>query len=202
MHLGFEVELGGVKKGLHTCGGGGGNVVFAVVDEEDVWGWGREAGCGVGVDDGFGLGEVECVGPSLMVEAGEPGAGGDDAAHHLVSDVGEDSGSDSGALEGEGPVDHGLVGAGPEGGVCGDELVDCGLGRGVAGYFAPVGSSGEVASVVGMAGSPVGGVECGLVVSGEGLHGLPCGGVGAGREDHAVVEEDCVDRFDWSHAMG
>ncbi len=62
----------GVLDGLHACGEGGGDVFGLVVDEEDVFGWGLQAFGGVLVDRGLGLGEVEGVGPGVVVEGFEP----------------------------------------------------------------------------------------------------------------------------------
>jgi len=50
----------------------------------------------------------------VVGEVLEPRETGQDAEFHLVAEIGEDAGFDVGALEGGGPVDHGLVGLGPE----------------------------------------------------------------------------------------
>ena len=57
-----------VLDGLHAGGDGGFDVVLTVVDEEDMGGVGLEAFGGVDVDGGFGLGEIEGVGPGAVVE--------------------------------------------------------------------------------------------------------------------------------------
>ena len=68
----FEGDVVGVLDGLHAYCEGGGNVFGAVIDEEDVCGRGVEALGGVEVDFGFGLGEVEGVGPGVVVEGFYP----------------------------------------------------------------------------------------------------------------------------------
>ena len=108
--------------GGHAGGAGGGDVFFAIIEEEDFGGWGGEAFGGVVVDGEVGFGHAEAVREGEVVEVLEPGEAGEDASLHLVADVGENSGFDVGALEGGGPVDHGLVGLGPEDVVGGDEL--------------------------------------------------------------------------------
>ena len=107
---------------MHASGLGGGDVFFAVVDEEDFGGGNGQAFGGVLVDGRVGFGDAEAVREGVMSEVVEPGEMGEDAGFHFVADVGENSGLDAGALEGGGPVDHGLVGLGPEGGVGGDEF--------------------------------------------------------------------------------
>ena len=52
------------------------------------------------------------------------------------------------------------------------------------------------AAIVGVAVGPVFAVEEFFAEAGDGAHAGPCGGVGWAGEDHAVVEEDCLD---WSH---
>ena len=183
--------MGGVLDGGHAGGAGGEYVFFAVVEEEDGGGWRGEAFGGVVVDGQIGFGDAEAVREGVMVEVLEPGEVGEDSSLHLVAEVGEDAGFDVGALEGGGPVDHGLVGLGPEGGVGGDELAELAGVDGFAevfGYGLPVGDGVEGAAVVVEAVVPVGGVEE-LFVGGEDLFEAgPGGGVGWAGEDHAVVE--------------
>ncbi len=83
--------------------------------------WGAEAFGGVVVDFGLGLGEVEGVGPGVVVEGFDPGVTGAETGFHGVGHVGEDAGAHAGALEALGPVDHGGVELGPEVGVGVDE---------------------------------------------------------------------------------
>ena len=186
--------MGEVLDGLHAGEAGGFDVVEAVVDEEDLLGWGVEALGGVGVDFGFGLGDFEGVGPGAVVEVGEPGELAEDADVHAVAEVGKDAGADAGVLEGLGPLDHGDVEVGPEVGVGVEEVEDFGVGEGWAagaGGEAPeVLLGGDVAAVVGVAVGPVFAVEGGFVERGDEAHALPGGGVGRAGEDEAVVEED------------
>ena len=100
--------------GLHADGEGGFDVFGAVVEEEDVCGRGLEAFGGVEVDGGFGFGEVEGVGPGVVVEGFDPGVAGAEAGLHGVGHVGEDAGGDAGSLETLCPVEHGWVEGGPE----------------------------------------------------------------------------------------
>ncbi len=58
----------------------------------------------------------------------------------------------------------------------------------------PEGGAGEVAAVVGVAVSPVLPAERFFGEAGDGAHAGPGSGVGCTGEDHAVVEEDCLDR--------
>ena len=109
MHLLLEGGVSRVLDGLHADGVGGRDVFGAVVDEEDVVGWGVEAFGGVAVDGGFGLGEVEGVGPGVVVEVVDPGVAGAEACLHGVGHVGEDAGGDAGSLEACGPGEHGRV---------------------------------------------------------------------------------------------
>ena len=109
MHLLLEGGVSGVLDGLHADGEGGFDVFGSVVDEEDVGGWGAETFGGVEVDGGFGLGEIEGVGPGVVVEGVDPGVAGAEACLHGVGHVGEDAGADAGALEALGPVEHGGI---------------------------------------------------------------------------------------------
>ena len=121
---------------------------------------------------------------------------GDEAGRHGVGHVGEDAGADAGALETLRPVDHGEVELGPEVDVGGDEVGELSRVEGDAGAlggFVPEGFAGEVAAVVGVAVGPVarGGGRL-FAEAGDGAHARPGGGVGWAGEDHAVVEEDCL----------
>ncbi len=121
---------------------------------------------------------------------------GEDTCGHGIANVGEDAGADASVLEGLRPVDHGEIELAPEIGVGVDEGVDLVRGEleaGVAADVGPVGEGGEVATVVGVAVSPVAGVKLLLVEVGDGAHVSPCDGVGWAGEDHAVVKEDSLD---------
>ena len=159
-------------------------------------GGGVEAlGC-VEVDGGVGFGYAEAVGEGVVSERGEPGEVGADAGLHLVAYVGEDAGLDAGSLEAGGPVDHGLIGLGPEGVVGVDECGETGgVERAVqiGGYLTPVSDAAECAAIVGVAVLPIGGLEAGLVDVEDLLHPGARGWIGRSGEDQAVVEEDCVD---------
>jgi len=148
------------------------------------------------VDGGVGLGDAEAVGEGVVGEVLEPVEAAQDAGLHSVAEVGEDTGFDAGVAELGGPVDHGLVGLGPEGVVGGEEIFElCGIEglMEVVGDGVPVGVAVEDAVIVGVAVVPIGGVE-GVFVGGEDLfHALPGCGVGWAAEDLAVVEEDGVD---------
>ena len=134
----------------------------------------------------------------MVVEGFDPGVAGAEAGFHGVGHVGEDAGADAGALErwtqsSMGGLRWTRVGVG---GDEGGELVGGEDDAGACGDFVPVGFAGEVAAVVGVAVGPVFAVEDVFGEAGDGAHPLPGGGVGWGGEDHAVVEEDCLD---WSH---
>ena len=60
------------------------------------------------------------------------------------------------------------------------------------GDVVPVGLAGEIAAVVGVAVGPVAAVEAVFAEAGDGAHARPGCGVGRAGEDHAVVEEDCL----------
>ena len=64
----------------------------------------------------------------VMRKASQPGHAIENAGFHSVTNVGEDSGSDSAALQFSGPVDHGQVGLRPKVDVGG---VECGYLAGV-----------------------------------------------------------------------
>ena len=116
-------------------------------------------------------------------------------ACHLVAEVGEDAGAHAGLLELVRPGEHGRVDVGPEVVIGGDERGDLGgfeAETGVGGDGEPVLLPGVGAAVVGVARSPVGSVEGGLVEAGEGEHARPDGGRGRAGEDHAEVEEDSL----------
>ena len=120
MHLLLEGWVSGVLDGLHAGGEGGGDVLGSVVEEEDVFGRGLKALDGVQVDLGLGLGEIDGVGPGVVVEGFDPGMAGAEASFHSVGHVGEDAGGDAGALELSDPGEHGWVKGGPVFGVGGD----------------------------------------------------------------------------------
>lgn len=188
----------GVLDGLHAGLAGGLDVVGAVVEKEDVPGTDAEAFGGVDVDDGVGFGGAEAVGEGVVMKIMHPGKAVEDAGFHGIAEVGKDAGADPGGLELGGPVDHGLVGLGPEGDVGVEEVVQVGWSEGMiefGGDLAPVGGAGEGAAVVVVAGSPVGFVEGGVGGGEDALHGGPGSGVGGAGEHQAVVEEDGVDRF-------
>ena len=132
----------------------------------------------------------------VVGEVVEPGEVGEDAGFHFVADVGEDAGFDTGALERCGPVDHGLVGLGPEGGVGGDEVAELAGVDGFAeifGYGLPVGDGIEGSTVIVVAMAPVGGVEGGFFGMEDLFETFPGCGIWRATEDHAVVEEDGTD---------
>ena len=183
--------MGGVLDGLHAGGEGGFDVFGAVVDEEDVWGWGGEAFGGVAVDGWLGFGEVESVRPGVVVEGFDPGVQGAETDLHGVGHVGEDADADAGALETLRPVDHGRVELAPVLDVGGDELGKLVGGDFGPGGFVPEGFGFEVAAVVGVAVSPVSMVKQFFGEAGDGAHVGPGGWVGRAGEDQAVIEEDC-----------
>jgi hypothetical protein len=197
VHLLLEGVMRRVQDGLHADGESGFDVFSAVVDKEDVFGWGVEAFCGVEVDGGLGFGEVEGVRPGVVVEGFDPVVAGAEAGLHGVGHIGENAGGDAGALQVLGPVEHGEIEGGPEVGVGGDEIGELG-GReddsGSGGGFVPVGLGGEVAPVVGVTVGPVFAVDEVFIEAGDGADAGPGGGVGCRGEDHAVVEEDCFYR--------
>ena len=120
MHLLLEGWVSGVLDGLHAGGEGSGDVLGSVVEEEDVFGRGLEALGGVVVDLRFGLGEIDGMGPGVVIEGFDPSVAGAKACFHGVGHVGEDAGGDAGALELGDPGEHGWVEGGPEVGVGGD----------------------------------------------------------------------------------
>jgi hypothetical protein len=183
--------VGGVLDGLHAGGEGGFDVFGAVVDEEDVSGWGLETFGGVAVDGWLGLGEVEGVRPGVVVEGFDPGMEGAETGLHGVGHVGEDADADAGALETLRPVDHGRVELAPVLDVGGYELVELVGCDFCPGGFVPEGFGFEVAAVVGVAVRPVSVVEVLFAEAGDGAHVGPGGKVGRAGEDHAVVEENC-----------
>ena len=123
MHLLQEGCVIGVLDDLHAEVEGGGEVFGSVVDEEDVGGWSAEAFGGVEVDGGLGLGEVERVGPGVVVEFVDPFAVlCEQPCGHGVGHVGEDADADAVVLEALCPVDHRWVELSPEIGVGGGEL--------------------------------------------------------------------------------
>ena len=198
-HLLLEGEVVGVLDGLHANGEGCGDVFGAVVDEEDVFGRGGEAfGC-VAIDFGFGFGEVEGVGPGVVVEGFYPGVAGAEACFHCVGHVGEDAGADAGVLETLDPVEHGRVDEAPEVGVGVDEGGE--LSRredDLCAFrdFVPEGVAFEITAVVVVTVRPVFAVEDFFGETGDVAHLLPGCGVGWGGENHSVVEEDSLN---WSH---
>ena len=199
LHLVFEGGVVGVLDGLHAGGDGGGDVFGTVVDEEDVFGWGGEAFGGVAVDFGLGLGEVEGVGPGVVVEGFDPGVASAESGLHGIGHVGEDAGTNTGALEALDPVDHGRVELAPEIGIGvdeGGELVGREDDLCAFGDFVPEGVAFEVAAVVGVAVGPVFAVEKVVGEAGDREHALPGCGVGWGGENHTVVEEDGLN---WGH---
>lgn len=165
VHLLLELGVIAVLNGLHSDGVGGFDVLDAVVEEEDV-GWRSvEALRGVVVDGVLGLGEVERVGPGVMIEVLNPGVLGSEAGLHGVGHVGEDADTNAGALQVACPVEHRWVEGAPVVGVGGDEGGELG-GRqgdaGVGGYGVPVGFGFEVSAIVGVTMCPVLVVEGGL----------------------------------------
>ena len=109
MHLLLECGVGGVVDGLHADGEGGFDVFGFVIEEEDVCDWGAEAFGGVEVDGGLGFGEVETVGPCVVIEGFDPLVTRSEAGLHGIGHIGEDSGGDAGSLKALHPVEHGEV---------------------------------------------------------------------------------------------
>lgn len=181
MHLALEGGVVGVLDGLHACGVGGCNVFGTVVDEEDVCRFGLESfGCDA-VDFQFRLGQVESVGPSVVIEIVDPGVTGTKSCFHCVGHVGEDAGADAALLKAANPVEHWGVERAPEINVGGDEVGDLKGSENddcAGGDFRPVGFGVEVAAVVGVAVGPVFAVEGFFFEAGDGAHALPCGGIG------------------------
>jgi hypothetical protein len=195
-HLLFEGSVGGVPEGLETERLCGGDVVFAVVEEEDVGRRGAEGFGGFQEYFRLGLGHVEGVGPRAVVEAGEPREPGHDALGHAVPDVGEDAGPDASVLQTGGPLDHRQVKAAPEVDVGGEQVFELRRGEGDSGAVGdclPVAGAGEGGAIIVVAEVPVGGVEGGFVEAGDVEQARPCGGIGRVRENLAVVEQDGVD---------
>jgi len=127
-HAVDELFVAGVLDSIHAGGFGGGDVLFAVVDEENAVVGDGEAGGGVVVDGRVRLGDAEAVGEGVVGEVLEPVEAAQDAGFHGVAEVGEDAGFYAGAMQLGGPVDHGLVGLGPEGVVGGEEIFElCGI---------------------------------------------------------------------------
>jgi hypothetical protein len=196
LHFSIKGGVIDVLNGLHAGSVGRLDVFWAVVDEEDVGGGGVKRLGGVDVDGGFGLGEVEGVGPSTSVEVGKPIEAGDEAFGHGVADIGEDAGGDAGSLKVLRPGQHREVDLAPEVEIGGDEGLNLIQGQdetGVVAYVVPVGLAGEVAAVVGVAVGPVAAVKGFFVEAGDGAYADPGCGVGRAGQDHTVVKEDCFD---------
>jgi hypothetical protein len=196
VHVVLEGGVVVVFDGLHAGGECGVDVLGLVVDEEDVFRWGLQALGGVAVDCGFGFGDVEGVGPGVVVEGFDPGVAGAESGLHGAGHVGEDAGADAGALEALDPVEHRWVEGGPHVRVGCHEIAELGGGdddAGAVGDGVPEGVSVEVAAIVGVAVGPVLAVEGLFAEAGDGAHASPGGWVGRAGEDHAVVEEDCLD---------
>ena len=201
LHLALEggVVAAIVLDGLHAGGAGCGDVLFAVVDEEDVGGWGSESFSGVAVDLEFGLSESERVRPGMVIEGFDPGVTSAETCLHGVGHVGEDAGADAGAMQTLHPIDHGRIELAPEVDVGFDEVGELGRCKddaGATGNLVPESLPFELSAIVGVAVSPVLAVKDVFGETGEGAHVLPGCGVRRGGEDHAVVEEDC---FYWCH---
>jgi len=197
VHVLLEGVMSRVLDGLHADSESGVDVFGLVVDEEDVGGWGVEAfGC-VEVDGGLGLRKIHGVGPGVVVEGFDPVVAGAKACLHGVGHVGQDASADAGALQALDPLEHGWVELAPEIGVgvdepaelCGSEDDAC-----AGGGFVPEGFGVEFAAVVGVAVGPVSAVENVFAEARYGAHASPGGWVGWAGEDHAVVEENCLNR--------
>ena len=199
-HLGEEVVMVQILDGVHAGCARGFNIVEAIVEKEDVLGSSIEADGRVTIDGELGLGEVEAVRPGAVVEVLQPRKLAEQTGVHGVAEVGEDAGANAGELKLAGPVDHGLVGDGPEIGVGLDEGGEIfpreGGEAGAGGNLLPVERAGEVAAIVGVPVGPVLAMERGFVEGGGGSNAGPGGWVRGAGEDHAVVEEDCLDIAD------
>lgn len=187
--------MAGVMDRVQAKGARGFDVFEAVVEEENLVGCDAERGDGVAIDSFVGLGETEAMGEDAHGEGRHPGEPGHDAFLHDITHVGENAGEQGVALQGGCPVDHGLVGHGPEIEIGGDESGES-LGSEAAveiiGDGLPVGASGEMAEIVVEAMTPVGVVKRGVVRVEDGVHAAPGVWVGRAGEDEAVVEEDCA----------
>jgi hypothetical protein len=195
VHLALEGGVVEILDGLHAAGDGGVDVLGLVVDEEDVGSWGLERLGGVTVDGGLGFGEVDGVGPDVVVKGFDPEMTSTEANLHVLWHVGEDAGTDAGALEASRPFEHGRVELRPEIGVCFDELGELGGGKvdsSAGGDAVPEGRGVHVAAIVGVAVGPVTVAERFFAETGDGAHASPGGGVGWAGENHAVVEENCL----------
>jgi len=207
LHLPLKGGVVEVLDGLHASGVGGLNIFDSVVEEEDVGRRNIQAFGGVMVDGKLGLGDVEDVGPGVVVEVLNPGIAGEQPGLHSIAHVREDAGGYARSLERLGPLKHRLIDPSPEVDVGGDEGFNL---RGskqnscVFAYGVPKGLAGEVTPVVGVAVGPVAVMELIFGEACDGAHLLPGCGIGRAGENHTVVEEDrfyrCHVEFDFTDA--
>lgn len=195
-HLAHESGEVGEVECLKAKGVCGDDVLFAVIDEQDVFGCRVQGFGGSEVDGWFGLCHEHRVRPCAVVEAGEPWQPGEDAVGDGVADVGEDARADSGVLQTASPLDHGQVEVGPDVDVGGEHRgkpVGVEVDASVGGDGVPIVRSAECAAVVIVTELPIRRVQGLLLEAGDGAElGPRCRVWGIG-EDLAEVEQDGVD---------
>jgi len=195
LNKGMMVE---VLDGLHPGLAGGFDIFKLVVEEEDVSQRGFKALGGGMIDGGLGLGYAKAVRPSMVVKAVEPVELVEQAVSHGIADIRENASAYARALEALCPVEHRRIEASPKIDVGNDEvlyLLGSEDGSGAGGNLLPVGEAAEVAAVVGVAELPIATMQGLLGEARDLAHALPYCGIGRSRENHAVVEDNCLDRF-------
>jgi len=174
------------------------DILGLVVDEEYLRGVSVESLCGGMVDSQLRLGESKRVRPGAMVEAAEPFEALEEALGHGVTDIGENAGADAGTLKALGPLDHWLIRLSPKvevGIQQSGDLVGREGGARTGGDLLPVRDAGQVTTIIGVTVVPIATVKGCLVEAGDLAHPLPSSRVGWSGKNHAVVEEDCLNRI-------
>lgn len=195
-HLCDEGVVIEVLDGLHPGLLRGMDVFRAVVNKEHTFRDDTEPLRCMRVDRGIGFGDQQTVGERMVVEVGEPGTAEEDAGLHGIAKVGQDTGTHAGSLEAPCPIDHGLVGLGPQrrvGVQQGLVFRGCKCMTQVAGNLPPVRVPVEFSAVVLMTVLPVGLAECGVRGTQGRLQRDPGGGIRRTGEYQPVVEEDGLD---------
>ena len=195
-----ELSMILVLYGDHPRFARGVDVLFTVIDEENVAGIFAKAFGGVVVDGQVGLSDAEPVREGVVVEAMQPVEAGKDAGFHTVANVGEDARFVSGTLELVSPGNHVVVRLGPECYIsfvqaCKREWIKGAVE--VAGNSFPVSNCSKSAAVIRVAMAPVSCVEVCFICLQEAFHALPGMRIGWPAEHEAVVEEDCMNDRHW-----